>query len=210
MDPNQVRALHNCHRDLLHDLDIDRPFLLSLYLDNIITEEQKNAILEEKTRRSKCAKLLEIIPRRGPTCFPIFVAKIRKDYSWIAEKLEKELNKERRNIPKDVNEKLTEVINQKICPMVYGCERNIITPASNHPGQSVSRLSELMSSLKYRSLRALEMSTNDSSIAEVSLPGLIAKKVQLLHDDVNEIRTELHTERKKSRAYRNGDEKRVK
>jgi hypothetical protein len=50
----------------------------------------------------KCAKLLEIIPRRGPQCFPNFVSKIRKDYSWIAEKLDKELTKERKNLLIDI------------------------------------------------------------------------------------------------------------
>lgn len=209
MDPNQVRALHNCHRDLLHDLEIDRSFLLSLYIDNIINEEQKNEILDEKTRRSKCAKLLEIIPRRGPNCFHIFVQKLRKDYSWIAEKLEKELKKEKQNIPKGVNEKLTEVINQKVCPLVYGCERQIVTPDNSHPGQSVARLSELMTSLKYRSLKALEMSTKERTIEEVSLPGLITKKMQSLNDDVNEIKTELQEERRKNRIYKSCDEKKV-
>lgn len=207
MDPNQVRALHNCHRDLLRDLEVDRSFLLSLYIDNIITEEQKNEIMEEKARRGKCAKLLEIIPRRGPRCFPIFVSKIRKDYSWIAEKLDKELTKESKNLPRDVNDKLTKVINNEVCPMVYGCERNIITPSNNHPGQTVGRLSEMMSALKYRSLRALEMSTKDRSIEELSLPGLISRKVQSLHDDVNGMKTELQTERKKIRARNTDDQK---
>ncbi|XP_071142408.1 structural maintenance of chromosomes protein 3-like [Mytilus edulis] len=209
MEPNQVRALHNCHRDLLRDLEVDRSFLLSLYIDNIITEEQKNEIMEEKSRRGKCAKLLEIIPRRGPRCFPTFVSKIRKDYSWIAEKLDKELTKERKNLPKDVNDKLTEVINNEVCPMVYGCERNIITPSNNHPGQTVGRLSEMMTALKYRSLRALEMSTKDKRIEELSLPGLISRKVQSLHDDVNGMKTELQTERKKIRARNNTDDQKV-
>lgn len=153
--------------------------------------------------------MLEIIPRRGPQCFPNFVSKIRKDYSWIAEKLDKELTKERKNLPKDVNDKLTQVINHEICPLVYGSERNIITPANNHPGQSVGRLSELMSSLKIRSLRALEMSCKDTSIAEISLPGLISRKVQSMHDDVNEMKTDLKAEKKKTQNTKWTDDKKV-
>jgi hypothetical protein len=44
MDPKQQRALNNCHRDILRDLDIDKQFLLGLYIENLITEAQSKDI----------------------------------------------------------------------------------------------------------------------------------------------------------------------
>lgn len=44
MDPKQQEALYRCHRDILKDLDIDKKFLLSLYIENIITESQMKDI----------------------------------------------------------------------------------------------------------------------------------------------------------------------
>jgi hypothetical protein len=42
------------------------------------------------------------------------------------------------------------------------------------------------------------MSCKDTSIAEISLPGLISRKVQSMHDDVNEMKTDLKAEKKKT------------
>jgi hypothetical protein len=50
MDPKQQQALNNCHRDILSDLDIDKQFVLGLYIENVITEAQSKDIEVSKLR----------------------------------------------------------------------------------------------------------------------------------------------------------------
>ena len=59
MDPKQQRALNNCHRDILRDLDIDKQFLLGLYIENLITEAQSKEIEVSKLRNIS-SKSIEI------------------------------------------------------------------------------------------------------------------------------------------------------
>ncbi|XP_071142409.1 girdin-like [Mytilus edulis] len=201
MDPKQLRALNQCHRDILRDLDIDKQFLLSLYIDNLITEAQSKDIEHETSRRAKASKLMEVLPRRGPSIFPQFVNKLRRDYSWIAGKLDTEYEKAQKEMPKDINSKLIDVINNQLCPLVYGVDdQNSLLPSETHPGHLVNQLSDTVHTLQYRSYRALGISTRDPATTYMSLPRLIDRKVHSLQNSFNEMKSSLSEEKKKNKT----------
>ena len=45
-------------------------------------------IPQQKTEQLRAAKLLELLPTRGPNAFQIFLDCLREDYEWLAEALE--------------------------------------------------------------------------------------------------------------------------
>ena len=45
-------------------------------------------ISQQKTEQLRAAKLLELLPTRGPNAFQIFLDCLREDYEWLAEALE--------------------------------------------------------------------------------------------------------------------------
>lgn len=143
---------------------------------------------------------MEILPRRGPSCFPTFVNKLRRDYSWIASKLDTEYEKAQREVPKDINNKLIDVINQQLSPLVYGDDQCSSLSPEVHPGHLVHQLSDTVHTLQYRSYRALGISSKDSATSYMSLPRLIDRKVQSLQSSLNELKTSLSEEKKKNRT----------
>ena len=43
---------------------------------------------QQKTEQLRAAKLLDLLPTRGPKAFHIFLDCLREDYEWLAEALE--------------------------------------------------------------------------------------------------------------------------
>lgn len=80
MDGYEMKALHNCHHNLLQDLDPNTAFLSQLINYKVITGDQREEIEHEATRRNKVAKILDILPRRGPRAFDSFVRLLKLDY----------------------------------------------------------------------------------------------------------------------------------
>ncbi|CAC5379368.1 unnamed protein product [Mytilus coruscus] len=200
MDPNQMKALDQCHPDILRDVDIDKQFLLRMYIDNIITQAQSEDIEQETTRRAKASKLLEVLPRRGPSCFRQFVNKLRQDYHWIAKKLDTEYEKAKREIPKDINTKLLDVYNNQLCRLVHGVyDQSSVLPLETHPEYLVNQISDSVRILHIRCYRALGISLRDHDpvITCLSLSQLIDRKVHSLQNNLNELKWSLYEEKKK-------------
>ncbi|VDI34283.1 Hypothetical predicted protein [Mytilus galloprovincialis] len=200
MDPNQMRALDQCHPDILRDVDIDKQFLLRMYIDNIITQAQSEEIEQETTRRAKASKLLEVLPRRGPSCFRQFVNKLRQDYPWIAEKLDTEHEKAKREIPKDINTKLLDVYNNQLCRLVHGLyDQSSVLPLETHPEYLVNQISDSVRILHSRCYRSLGISLRDQDpiMTCLSLSQLIDRKVHCLQNSLTEMKWSLHEEKKK-------------
>ena len=150
---------------------------------------------------------MEILPRRGPSCFPTFVNKLRRDYSWLASKLDTEYKKAQKEVSKDINNKLIDVINQQLTPLVYGDVESRSLSPQVHPGYLVHQLSDTVNTLQYRSYRALGISSKDSATSYLSLPQLIEGKVQSLQNSLSEMKTLLSEEKKKNKTSVAADKK---
>ncbi|KAJ8321585.1 LOW QUALITY PROTEIN: hypothetical protein KUTeg_000056 [Tegillarca granosa] len=124
----------------------------------------------EATRRNKVAKILDILPRRGPRAFDSFVRLLKLDYDWLADKLEKELIRER----------------TYICPGIS--TKNWLN--SNHPLSTVNKVNEILHTLQQRCVRALELQTKDANYME-SIPNLIDKRMQEMHDIISDLKSEI-------------------
>ncbi|KAG8227527.1 hypothetical protein J437_LFUL008399 [Ladona fulva] len=91
MDVLQREALSRNGPAILADLDVEyvEDHLLSkgvLSVDDVDRLQNKFS-----TRKERATHLLRILPYRGPSAFDEFVESLREPYSWLAERLEKDI-----------------------------------------------------------------------------------------------------------------------
>ena len=66
-------------------------------LGRVLTVNDDEEIKAQSTRQRRCEKLLEILPRKGPNAFKVFVEALKKEASHLADVLIEAGNKEDRN-----------------------------------------------------------------------------------------------------------------
>ena len=66
-------------------------------LVTVLIETDEGDIKAQSTRQERCDKLLEILPRRGPTTFKVFVEALKQTVPHLAVDLIEAGNKEERN-----------------------------------------------------------------------------------------------------------------
>ena len=64
------------------------------YLGSVLTAKDDADIKAQSTRQGSCEKLLEILPRKGPSAFKVFVVALKKEAPHLADVLTKAGNKE--------------------------------------------------------------------------------------------------------------------
>ena len=66
--------------------DLEPNFILP-NLGRVLTEIDKEEIKAQSTRQERCVTLLEMVPRRGPFAFAVFVGALRKEVPHLASDL---------------------------------------------------------------------------------------------------------------------------
>ena len=66
-------------------------------LGRVLTVNDDDEIKAQSTRQRRCEKLLEILPRKGPNAFKVFVEALKKEAPHLADDLMEAGNKEDRN-----------------------------------------------------------------------------------------------------------------
>ena len=56
-------------------------------LGSVLTEKDDAEIKAQSTRQGRCEQLLEIIPRKGPNAFKVFVEALKKEAPHLASDL---------------------------------------------------------------------------------------------------------------------------
>uniref|UniRef100_A0A3Q2XJL8 CASP2 and RIPK1 domain containing adaptor with death domain n=1 Tax=Hippocampus comes TaxID=109280 RepID=A0A3Q2XJL8_HIPCM len=90
MDPVHKEVLRTLRVDLSEQLLVSDGVLPLLYQEGILTAAQVEDILAESTDRKRCLKLLDVLPRRGPKAFGVFLRAL-DDFAWLRERLLQEL-----------------------------------------------------------------------------------------------------------------------
>ncbi|WAR17754.1 CRADD-like protein [Mya arenaria] len=93
MDKREKSALRSAYRQLADELILDEDFFAALKQNKIFTDSMLGIIKGERTPRDKVYKMLELLEKRGPRAFDNFVAILKENYDWLAERLEEEFQK---------------------------------------------------------------------------------------------------------------------
>ena len=72
MEDKHREVLRANRMEIVRDLDVDNATSF-LYSKSILTESDRDEIKAIKTLQSKSERLLDILPRRGPEAFGVFV-----------------------------------------------------------------------------------------------------------------------------------------
>ena len=57
------------------------------HLSSVLTPKDEAEIKAQSTRQGRCEKLLEILPRKGPNAFKVFVQALKKEAPHLADVL---------------------------------------------------------------------------------------------------------------------------
>ena len=94
--------MEDSHRTILRDYwpnivkDLEPNNILP-DLGRVLTVNDDEEIKAQSTRQRRCEKLLEILPRKGPNAFKVFVEALKKEAPHLADDLMAAGNKEDRN-----------------------------------------------------------------------------------------------------------------
>lgn len=193
MDEFERRSLYNCRQEFYNDVDVD-DFLLKLQQNGSITEKQRSEIEKNGTKKEKTVRLLQHLSFRADECYQDILHILKDDYPLVARKLEHALLIERTSFSKDVNERLIEIINDQLVPIVYGGEttkqKSELDDQDIRPRSSLSRLSDLVSKLQHRCLKILNEPANKTP--QSAIPVLINRKIKEQQDIVQQLKKDIH------------------
>ncbi|KAL4217988.1 hypothetical protein ACF0H5_022726 [Mactra antiquata] len=176
MDLSEERALQKCAERIRKDVDPSYSFLYDLYTQKVITHDDMETIMGLPSTNAKVAKLLIILPRRGPEAFSSFKTYLKKDYKWIAEALDKELlNLSKKRNDNRLQANLVRVVNRKLVPLVFS--QAFDYAEANEPMQkTVNKIEYLAKKLESNVHAALEMSIPQK--INLSIDKLIEEKLK--------------------------------
>ena len=93
---NWQRDILRRHQSYLEE-DLEPTDILSNFSPKVLTNADVEQIRAQSTRKERCDKLLEILPRKGPTAFKEFVEALKKKAPHLALVLIVAGNKEEPN-----------------------------------------------------------------------------------------------------------------
>ena len=67
------------------------------HLSSVLTPKDDAEIKAQSTRQGRCEKLLEILPRKGPNAFKVFVEALKEEAPHLAQDLKEAGNRENPN-----------------------------------------------------------------------------------------------------------------
>ncbi|XP_049805088.1 apoptotic protease-activating factor 1-like [Schistocerca nitens] len=86
MDTIKRLKLQNLRDEIVQDLDVD-DIVDGLLSSAVITEEERESIFSEKTRKARVRHLLDLLPSKGSCAFDNFVRNLKSEYQWLYSKL---------------------------------------------------------------------------------------------------------------------------
>ena len=86
MDDSDRKLLKVNRMDLVRDLDVDTATSF-LYSKTILSENHRDEILALKTPLAKSEKLLDVLPKRGPEAFGVFVQFLDENQPFLSKLL---------------------------------------------------------------------------------------------------------------------------
>ena len=94
MEKRRRTILRDYRPNIVNDLE---PNNILLYLGSVFTENDDEEIKTQSTRQKRCEKLVEILLRKGPNAFNVFVEALKKEVPHLADVLIEAGNKGDRN-----------------------------------------------------------------------------------------------------------------
>ena len=91
MEKRRRTILRDYRPNIVDDLE---PNNILLHLGSVFTENDDEEIRTQSTRQRRCEKLLEILLRKGPNAFEVFVEALKKEVPHLADVLIEAGNKE--------------------------------------------------------------------------------------------------------------------
>ncbi|XP_060569390.1 uncharacterized protein LOC132727816 [Ruditapes philippinarum] len=113
MEERHRSALRRVRLEIVKDLDLGTKLYAELIRAKIFKEDQIEQIKAQSTTCDQVNKLLDFLPKRGPQAFDKFLNLVKKDYNWLADELENELEKvspgnQIKQLPSNSHENLSE------------------------------------------------------------------------------------------------------
>ena len=84
MEDRRRTILRDHRPNIVRDLE---PNNILPDLGSVLTAEDEAEIMGQSTRQEKCEQLLEIIPRKGPNAFKVFVEALKEEAPHLASDL---------------------------------------------------------------------------------------------------------------------------
>ncbi|XP_067664886.1 putative leucine-rich repeat-containing protein DDB_G0290503 [Haliotis asinina] len=88
MDECQRSVLQRHFKQLANDLILSEDLLGDLYQEHIFDRNMIDIIRSQGTDSDRVYKMLEMLPKRGPSAFDTFISIIQDSYPWLAAMLE--------------------------------------------------------------------------------------------------------------------------
>lgn len=135
---------------------------------------------------------------------------MRRDYSWIAKKLNTEYEKAKKEMPRNLNTKLLDIYNKQLCPLVHGnYGQSKCLPPHTHAEHLVDQISESVGSLRIKSYRAVGILplSQDTPDTDMSLSQLIDRKVKGLENSLDQTKNLFLRDTEKKKYKTNVDKK---
>ena len=91
MEKKHRNFLRHYRQNIVKDLE---PNHILSDLGSVLTEKDDAEIKAQSSRQGRCEQLLEILPRKGPNAFKVFVEALKKEAPHLASDLIEAGNKE--------------------------------------------------------------------------------------------------------------------
>ena len=90
MEGKHRTILRDCRSNIVNDLE---PNDILPDLGSVLTPKDDAKIKAQSTRQGRCEQLLEILPRKGPNAFKVFVEALKREVPHLADALTEAGNK---------------------------------------------------------------------------------------------------------------------
>ncbi|KAJ8681851.1 hypothetical protein QAD02_017643 [Eretmocerus hayati] len=88
MDEKHKDILKRMRRNIVDDLDVFNGIIPPLTTEYILKEEDVDEIKRGGSREERAEILLDILPKRGPRAFDVFLQSLRHQYDWLSEEID--------------------------------------------------------------------------------------------------------------------------
>ncbi|KAL4217989.1 hypothetical protein ACF0H5_022727 [Mactra antiquata] len=207
MNPKEEAALKKCSERIKKDLDPTYSFLHTMTIRDIITHEEMETVMALGPREAKVAKLLTILPRRGPNAFTQFKNLLEADYNWLAELLQIAVQTQSKKLADEQTHKnLVKVINRQLVPLVLSGNFKYADDKDPMP-QTITKVGYLTTMLEQKVYKALNFTQTPKKT--VSIEKLIEmklnenKSVESLNTEIVDLKKKLKSEERSKKEVEN-------